>query len=141
MELTADMFKEIVGSLAADGSGSGVSDEQRRGPRKPAPVQATLLPFSDAFAFRAIGAPVRDVSRGGFGFLHDRPVPLGESFALVLPETSMPPLVILCTVAYWQPLAPDLYAIGARFTQVLRQSGAQLDLDLDLIPPRARKAS
>lgn len=91
------------------------------------------MPFSDRFALETIVAPIRDISRGGFGFLHERQIPLGEQFALVLPEKSGPPLVILCTVAHWQPLAGDLFAIGARFCRVLR--AGQTDLPLILEDP------
>lgn len=94
-------------------------------------VQAALMPFSDRFALETIVAPVRNVSRGGFGFLHERQIPLGEQFALVLPEASGRPLVILCTVAYWQPLADDLFSIGARFCRVLRAGTVNLPLILE----------
>ncbi|HSU68054.1 MAG TPA: PilZ domain-containing protein, partial [Tepidisphaeraceae bacterium] len=75
-----------------------------------------------------IVAPIRDISQGGFKFLHDHPVPLGEQFALVLPEEGGHTIAILCTVAYWQPLAEGLFAIGARFCQVLREGQAGLPL-------------
>lgn len=141
MELTAEIFKQMVGSLAADVAQPVRRRDERRGPRRPTPAHATLLPFSDALGLGAFEVPLRDLSRGGFAFLHDRAVPLDDAFALVLPESSARPLVILCTVAHWQPLAPGLYLIGARFTQVLRQSGTRPNLDLDHLPPRARKAS
>ena len=139
MELTADMFKGIVGTHR--GGASCGPDDHRRASRTPTRVCATLLPFSDAFSLHAIRVPVRDVSRGGFRFLYDRPVALGESFALVLPETSAPPTVILCTVANWEPLTANLYAIGARFAQVLRHPPAPIELDLEPAPPHVRKAS
>lgn len=126
-DLTADTFRRMVESPAAQTPGSAGCD-QRRTPRTRASLQASLMPFSDRFALETIVAPIRDISRGGFGFLHERQVPLGEQFALVLPEEFGPPLVILCTVAHWQPLAGDLFAIGARFCRVLR--AGQTDLPL-----------
>jgi len=141
MELTADMFEGMVGSLAADAARCGDGEGHRRGPRLPMRASVTLLPFSDGFSLQALRVPVRDVSRGGFAFLYNRPVPLGESFALVLSESSESPMVVLCTVAHWEPLAPDLYAIGARFTQVLRQPRTPIHLDLESLPPEVRKAS
>jgi hypothetical protein len=125
-DLSADGFRQIInGSTAPIGADRG---EQRRTARTRTSVQAALMPFSDRFALETIIAPIRDISRGGFGFLHERPIPLGEQFALVLSEASGRPLVILCTVAYWQPLAGDLFAIGARFCRVLR--AGQNDLPL-----------
>jgi hypothetical protein len=140
MQLTADLFREIIQPLAPGAEG-GDQLEQRRGPRARADVWATILPFSDSFSLRAIEVPVRDVSRGGFGFLYDQPVPLGESFGLVLPEGDGPPVVVLCSIAFWQPLSKDLYSVGARFTEVLSRPGAEPSLRLQDIPPDLRKAS
>jgi hypothetical protein len=125
-DLTADAFRGIINSPSAP-AGSN-RHEQRRAARTRTTVRAALMPFSDRFALETIVAPIRDISRGGFGFLHERPISLGEQFALVLPEASGRPLVILCTVAYWQPLAEDLFAIGARFCRVLRAGRTDLPL-------------
>lgn len=141
MQLTAELFRQLIQPLTAAAEEAVVEAEQRRGPRTRADVEATILPFSDAFSLSAIDVPVRDVSCGGLGFLHDQPVPLGESFGLVLPETDGPPTIILCSVAFWQPLSEELYSVGAKFTQVLRQSGPELPLLLAELPPELRKAS
>ena len=127
-ELTADLFRQIIESSQPPGGERSGSD-MRRTPRTPLDVRATLLPFSERFASdTTLSAPVRDLSRGGFGFLHDQPLPLGEQFALLLPEQSGKPIVILCTITYWRPLAKALYAIGARFSRVLRDEHAGLPL-------------
>jgi hypothetical protein len=127
-DLTAEGFRSIIEAPVAEAY-DGSQREQRRTPRTPMTVQAALMPFSDRFALETIVAPIRNVSRGGFGFLHERQIPLGEQFAMVLPEASgRPPLVILCTVAYWQPLAEDLFSIGARFCRVLRAGTTNLPL-------------
>jgi len=129
MELTADMFRRIVESPQAEADlPVRTGREQRKARRTSLTAQAALMPFSDRFALEPIVAPVRDVSRGGFGFLHDQQVPLGEQFAMVLPESSGKPIVILCTVTYYQPLAEDLFAIGARFCRVLSEGAAGLPL-------------
>jgi hypothetical protein len=125
-ELTAETLRRMVETPAARTKAG--QHEQRRTPRTRASLQAALMPFSDRLALETIVAPIRDISRGGFGFLHERQVPLGEQFALVLPEQAGPPLVILCTVAHWQPLAEDLFAIGARFCRVLRAGRTDLPL-------------
>lgn len=129
-ELTADVFRRIIESPQAPAA-ERAGRELRRTPRTRLAMRAALLPFSDRFALETIVAPIRNLSRGGFGFLHDRQVPLGEQFALVLPETSGRPIVVLCTVAYWQPLAEKLYSIGARFCRVLREGEAGLPLILE----------
>lgn len=129
MELTAEMFRKIVETPRADnGVGQRVGRELRKTHRTRTTQHAALMPFSDRFALDTIIAPIRDISRGGFGFLHDHQIPLGEQFALVLPEASGRPIVILCTVTYYQPLAEELFAIGARFCRVLREGVMGLPL-------------
>jgi hypothetical protein len=124
MQLTAEEFRSTV---CAPEPASAPGDK-RRAPRTSLDVWATLMPFSDRFAGENIDVPVRDLSRGGFGFLHDRKLPLGEQFAMLLPADDGHPVVVLCTVAYWQPLAEGFFAIGARFCRVLRQGNAGLPL-------------
>jgi hypothetical protein len=34
-------------------------------------------------------------------------------------DSNLPPLMVLCGVAYWQPLAKDLFAIGGQFLRVI----------------------
>lgn len=141
MELTADLLRDILDSLTAPPAEIAAAPEQRRGPRARADVEATLLPFSDSLCHQATKVALRDLSSGGFGFLFDRPVPLGEAFGLVLPEKDGTPSVVQCAVTYWQPLAPDLYAIGASFTNVLRQGGPELKLSFEQASQEARKVS
>ena len=127
MQLTAEDFRSTVSAPDVQPS----PGDKRRVPRMPSDLWATLMPFSDRFATENIEVPLRDLSRGGFGFLHDRRLPLGEQFALLLPDAGGHPIVILCTVAYWQPLDDGFFAIGARFCRVLRQQNAGLPLILE----------
>ncbi|HEY8748232.1 MAG TPA: PilZ domain-containing protein [Tepidisphaeraceae bacterium] len=128
MQLTADAFRSIV-SIAE--SPSIAPGDKRRAPRTVLDVFATLMPFSERFGTENMDVPIRDLSRGGFGFLHDRRLPLGEQFAMLLPNEDGHPIVVLCTVAYWQPLDEGFFAIGARFCRVLRQGNAGLPLILE----------
>ena len=133
MELTAEILRRIVDSPADSAAADLRAErEQRRTPRTRLNLQVTLMPFSEHFASDNVVAPLRDLSRGGFGFLSDRSVPLGEQFAMLLPEVSSGrPIVVLCTVTYWQPLDDNLYSIGARFCRVLRQGEVGLPLILE----------
>jgi len=141
-ELTAELFREIVDAAAAP-PGDGLRRDQRATPRTRLEVFATLLPFSDRLASHGLSVPVRDLSRGGFRFLHERPVPLGEHFGLLLPAAAGRPIVVLCTIAYWQPLSKGLYAVGARFSRILRttETGLQLLLEPAVDPGESRRAS
>ena len=131
MELTAELFRRVVESPepVAD---IRAEREQRRAPRTKLKLHATLMPFSERFASDNLIAPLRDLSSGGFSFLSDRSLPLGEQFAMLLPEdASGRPIVVLCTVAYWQPLDEQLFAIGARFCRVLREGESGLPITLE----------
>jgi hypothetical protein len=133
MELTAELLRRVIETPSnPEPSASWTEREQRRTPRTRLTMHAALMPFSERFSLQTVVAPIRDLSRGGFGFLHDREIPLGEQFAMIVPEdASGRPIVLLCTVAYYQPLAKGLVAIGARFCKVLRQGTADLPLDFE----------
>jgi hypothetical protein len=131
MQLTANMLRQLV-DLPADAPQTIAGAEKRRSPRLRTDLQATLLPFSERIGSDNFVVSIRDISRGGVSFVHASRLPLGEQFALVLPDVEeSQPVVILCTIAYWQPLTSGEFAIGARFCRVLRSSGAGLSLLLE----------
>lgn len=143
MRVTAELFGQLIGEMASSPAGQG-NDDRRRSPRTPLELSAALMPFSEQISNENLAVPIRDLSRGGFSFVHDRRLPLGEQFALLLPETSGRPLAILCTVAWWQPLDNGFYAVGAKFCRILRENHASLPLlleDLDQVNQGARAAS
>ena len=136
MNLTSELFEQIAASLsrgpaAGDTTAAGaiaattVATEQRSGPRVSTGVRqrARLIPLTDAIAPGPVDVTLRDVAPGGARFLYAARIPLDEQFVLVLPSTDGP-VAILCGVAYWQPVAEDLFAIGAKFTRVLRQGSS-----------------
>jgi hypothetical protein len=128
MLLSEDVFEGIAqllgGSLAAGAAG------QRRGPRVTLDTRLTILPCPDG-PDRAgpppLSVPVRDLSRGGLRFLHSERLPLDTPFVALLPRRRQlnqqpgtdKPLALLAVVAYWQPLAKDLFALGGEFRRVL----------------------
>ena len=95
-----------------------------------------------------LAVPVRDLSRGGLRFLLPRRLPLDTRFIVLLPRqekvadwrsdgvmecapdgdaasstpslrhSTTPPLPVECVVAWWQPLARDLFALGGQFVRV-----------------------
>lgn len=133
MMLPSELFEQIATSLssaAVPGSASDLADsvateQRRRGPRVAADGAryARLIPLTDAIAPGPIDVTLRDVAPGGARFLHAGRIPLDEQFVLILPAADGP-VSILCGVAYWQPVAENLFAIGARFTRVVHQGSA-----------------
>ena len=130
MNLSNELFEQIVTSLAAGEATNlpGVTAptrEQRRGPRMTphAGTRVRLIPLTDTIAPGPIDVPLRDVSPGGAGFLFNGRIGLDEQFVMLLPS-EQGQVAILCGVAYWQPVAEKTFAIGAKFTRVLRQGSA-----------------
>jgi hypothetical protein len=95
--------------------------EHRRGPRVAGRGRVMVIPFDDALGLMPFQVTVRDLAPGGLGFLHRRKIDLDTQFVVLLPAAESGPLAVLCTVAYWQPLAADRFAIGAKFVRVLRE--------------------
>jgi hypothetical protein len=131
MNLSDELFEQIVASLAAGGVTTLPditleSDDKRRGKRFSADPGTTvrLIPLTDALSPGPVDVALRDVAPGGARFLFPARVGLDEQFVLVLPSEEGQ-VAILCGVAYWQPVGPDVFAIGAKFNRVLRQGSAQ----------------
>jgi hypothetical protein len=131
MNLSDELFDSIVTSLAAGASTTLPSvalppTEQRQSKRVTADAGTSvrLIPLTDTLAPGPVDVALRDVSPGGAGFLFPKRVPLDEQFVLLLPSEDGD-VAVLCGVAYWQPLAENCFAIGAKFNRVLRQGSVQ----------------
>ena len=144
MQLSDELFQQIVTSLGAGEATTlpnvtltPAEGEQRRGRRFVAEsgTRVRLIPLTDSFAPGALDVALRDVSPGGAGFLYPGRIPLDEQFVLVLPSPEGQ-VAVLCGVAYWQPVGKNLFAIGAKFTRVLRQGSAQSAAALQTVPVR-----
>jgi hypothetical protein len=115
-----------------DRKSEDANSDQRRQPRCDLKSRATIIPLSETSHPGALTVLVRDLSPAGIGFLHERPMSLDEEFALVLPRSGDTPAIVLCSVACWQPLARDAYAIGARYMRILRDGGnPALPIEID----------
>ena len=130
MNLSNELFEQITASLTRSNEGNAIvapgSTDQRKGPRlnTGAGQRATLIPLTDSIAMKPVGVTLRDVSPGGAGFLVAGRVALNDEFVLMLPSTEGN-VAILCGVAYWQPIAEGIFAVGAKFARVLRQGIAK----------------
>jgi hypothetical protein len=130
MQLTASLLRQLI-DLPPEAPQSITGPDKRRSPRLKMDLEATLLPFSERVSSQNLAVSIRDISRGGVSFVHPYRLPLGEQFALVLPDDQAQPVALLCTIAYWQPLTTGQFAIGARFCRVLRSGGADMPLLLE----------
>ena len=115
MQLSAELYSQIIKDLTSDGLGE-FGRQQRREPRVGVRAKAYILPSLSATT--PIPVRVRDVSVGGMGLLLPREIGADRLFLLLLPKVGgHPPLRLACTVAHCSPIAEDLYAIGARFAR------------------------
>jgi hypothetical protein len=115
MQLSAELYSQIVKDLVSDGLGE-FGRQQRREPRVGMRARAYILPTVSATV--PIPVRVRDVSVGGMGLLLPRELGPDRLFLLLLPKGGgKPPVRLACTVAHCQAIGDDLYAVGARFAR------------------------
>ena len=115
MQLSAELYSQIIKDLVSDGLGE-FGRQQRREPRVGVRAKAYILPSLSAAT--PIPVRVRDVSVGGMGLLLPREIGPDRLFLLLLPKAGgHPPLRLACTVAHCSAIADDLFAVGARFAR------------------------
>ena len=115
MQLSAELYSQIVKDLVSDGLGE-FGRQQRREPRVGMRARAYILPSVSATA--PVPVRVRDVSVGGMGLLLPTEMGPDRLFLLLLPRAGgHPPVRLACTVAHCQAIAEDLFAVGARFAR------------------------
>ena|SRR5437762_121579 len=115
MQLSAELYSQIIKDLTSDGLGE-FGRQQRREPRVGVRAKAHILPSLSATT--PIPVRVRDLSVGGVGLLMPRELATDRLFLLLLPKVGgHPPLRLACTVAHCQAIGDDLYAVGARFAR------------------------
>src|SRR5687768_16041821 len=115
MQLSAELYSQIIKDLTSDGLGE-FGRQERREPRVGVRAKAYILPSLSSAT--PIPVRVRDVSVGGMGLLLPRDIGPDRLFLLLLPKAGgHPPLRLACTVAHCSAIAEDLFAVGARFAR------------------------
>jgi hypothetical protein len=141
MQLSDGQLDHIVASL--NGSGPSVNapppqdqaESRRREPRVGLAARVTLIPLTDTMPPAPFDVALRDLSAGGVGFLHTSRIGLDEQFVALLPD-GRDFVAVLCQVTHYQPLGEQLFAVGARFVRILRQSATDVDARAALSPTR-----
>ena len=115
MQLSAELYSQIIRDLTSDGAGE-FGRQQRREPRVGVRARAYILPTLSATT--PVAVRVRDLSVGGMGLLLPRDMGPDRLFLVLLPKAGgHPPVRLACTVAHCQAIAEGLYAVGARFAR------------------------
>jgi hypothetical protein len=118
MHLSHELLAECVHCLRRDFK-DRLGQERRVLPRFPVWTPITVRPGPDpaAPAFAPFAAWVRDLSRGGVGIIHSKPVKAGTQFVVDLPLMEGAPQPVLCQAVFCAGGVPDVYSIGARFVR------------------------
>ena len=123
MNLPDDLFERITDSITSvvDGEDDGHPGD-RRAPRLKSQAHITVFPWTHPDD-EMLSVRIRDLSQGGIGILHTRRILLDEQFVVALPSgNDGQSTLVLCTVAYWEPLGEDVVAIGARFERIVEET-------------------
>jgi hypothetical protein len=128
MDLSPDLFNEIVAATAAT---AAAATERPAADRRSARVRTgrplVVCGWDDPTAVLTLR--VRDLSAGGVGLLHRRRLALDERLVVRLPRADGDSVPVLGRVVYWEPLAPELYAIGLGFDRVVSEEELQARAD------------
>jgi len=119
MNLSEPLFAEITESITIVGQAkSALAD--RRAPRLKADTHVAVYPWNSPID--AMSVRISNLSFGGLGLLHCQRMALDDQFVVGLPRSGGQEVLILCKVVYWEPLAENLYAVGAQFQRVVQEN-------------------
>ncbi len=115
--VSPEMLQEIIASLIP---AKADDRDARRQPRVRVRTHVAILTLNTVDGdVQTVQVQVRDISAGGIGILRSQPMRLDEPFIAVLPRSDQAPTAVLAQVAYWEPLAERLVAVGCRFHRIL----------------------
>ncbi len=117
MDLSAEMFDQIVAATSATLAGPTAAD--RRSPRAHTTALLAVCGWDDPTS--VLSLKVRDLSAGGVGLLHRERMALDAELVVRLPRAGAESITVLGRVVYWEPLAPDLFAIGVHFDRTVSE--------------------
>jgi hypothetical protein len=117
MDLSPELFDQIVAATAATLADPMTSD--RRAPRARTAASLVVCPWDDPTS--VLSLKVRDLSAGGVGLLHRKRMALDEELVVRLPREAGDSVTVLGRVVYWEPLAPEQFAVGVHFERVVSE--------------------
>ena len=114
MDLTAETLLEVLRSLRSDAPAAGQM-RRRQLPRVGVSLRLLILPCGgSADAGGPAVVRLRNLSRHGLGFVHNRPLALGQSFVITLPREAGGSVQMLGRVERCRPLdGGGSYDVGA----------------------------
>jgi hypothetical protein len=115
MQLTAEMYREILRSLRSD-SHSSRNLEKRGAPRVGLRSKISVIHGGRAPAITWC----RDLSMNGIGLVHTESMPVGSQFTAMFPGHANDALAVIYTVVNCKELSKSLFSIGASLARVER---------------------
>ncbi len=116
MNLSDQMFSQITESITIV-SRDEPRAADRRQPRVRLSSHLAVSLWSDPSA--PLSVRVRDLSTGGIGIFHSQRISLDEQLVIRFPLPDGQTVLVLGKVVYWEPLAENLYGIGAQFERLM----------------------
>lgn len=116
MQLTSDLYREILRSLRSD-SRSSRNLEKRSAPRVGLRSRVTIIPGSGGVP---VLSSVRDLSANGIGLVHTEAMAVGAQFTAMFAGRANDALTVVYSVANCKEISKSLYSIGARVVRVDR---------------------
>jgi PilZ domain len=124
MRLSAELFHQISRSFGEAPQRGPEASNERGEARIGLVGRATIIPCPQRCGRRPVSVAVRDLSSSGLGVIHTQRLDPGEQFILRMPSGTRgaTATAVLCTVVHCQPLALGVYALGARFADVIESA-------------------
>ena len=119
VNLPVETFNQMLASIAVLGE-AAPRESERRAPRVKLSTQIEMVPWEEPDA--GVNVRVHDLSLGGIGIFHNTRIPLDEQLVVRLPTGNGQSSLWLVDVIYWEPLAEDLFAIGAKFDRAISEA-------------------
>ncbi len=112
MNIPLDLFREMIATF--EPQGASLPGENRSAARVKVDGRILILPTPHSEA-APIEVALSDLSLVGLRFLHTEKLKLGEQIVAMLPRRDGQSVAMLCTIAYYEPLDEQLFAVGAKF--------------------------
>ena len=117
MQLSAQLFADIVTTMRAQGTGAG--HEKRRTTRIDLESKVQVSLVRDRAYVQTIGALTRDVSLSGIGFLLATPIQRAQEIIVQIPRCDDDVVHLACNVMHCRSPADSLYIVGAEFARIV----------------------
>ena len=127
MELPETLFEEITGEASAPVYDA--TDERRKHPRVGFGSRARIFPLIENAGGRGCAVMMRDLSRGGVGFLFNHKLEIGDEFIILIPRQEGPSVQIQCMTQRCEPGGTGgiSFVVGASFELVLDETSSPLN--------------